>query len=166
MWIIEFLKTWAELITKLWGNYPFVGAVVTAAAVGGYFIIRKSSKRPPAADVGLLLLAWGIIVPVLGASLDVIAAIMNAAWAVLGFLAARYDQQPLFVGSVIAVGIVAFLVSDRWAKHRGRPARILVIAAAAVLLVAVAVPILNRLWPNTPASNDQQEPTKASVIGK
>jgi hypothetical protein len=157
--VISAVSTWKDLISKIFGEYPLAGALVTLLAVGA-FLHLEQKERPGKAPTNILivLLGWSILVPltglvliVLGKFWDFIEIVAPIVTKVLGSFYAIYAKHPYLVLSLCALAIAAYFVWMKWWPKvlPSTPLRVLTLVAATVVVAHIASPIANALNPES-----------------
>ncbi len=155
--IYHFIMAWKDLITKVFGEYPLAGALVTLIAVGLFYQLEKNwrpRKRP--SNLLLTLIGWAIVVPILGFVLN----IAGEAWEIIkglvpalaklsASLYAIYTHHPYVVLAVVAVAILTYFAWKRWRPRLlpYRAARVIALVIAAILVTLILGPIADSLGP-------------------
>ena len=168
--IIDFIASWKDLITKVFGEHTLAAALVTIVAVAAFYVLDqqvRKGKRPT--NLMIIFVGWAILVPIVGLVMTILAKI----WAILEAVFPRitdalasfykiYDQHPLLVLVLIAVGVVSYFL---WRKFRPnllprRSLRIVALAAAVVLAAHIVSPIANWLFPASGPEAKKDAPAK------
>ena len=159
--VIDFLLFWADLIIAVFTKYPLAGALLTAAAVGGFFYLQKHPIRQvgvnPIANAFVVLIAWLITVPLLGTVFDLINRVSGGFF----FLYDHFEDQPVYVIALMVIAVAAHFVWGWIAKNAAPSAwiRVTLIVIAFVIVTAVTVPVINQF---TPSQTSEQESQKAN----
>ena len=155
--IIDFIVSWKDLITKVFGEHTLAAAIVTIVAVAAFYVLDhqvRKGKRPT--NLMIVFVGWAILVPIVGLVMTILAKI----WAILEAVFPRiadalasfykiYDQHPLLVLIIIVVGFASYFL---WRKFRpsilpSRPLRILALVGSVVLVAHIVSPIANWVTP-------------------
>jgi len=174
--IIEFLNAWRELITKVFGEYPLAGALVTILAIGIFFWLQGEWRRGQTkSNLLLVLLGWVILVPIVGFVMTVLSKVWDFLAATLPFVTEIvgsfyriYQHHPYMVLILMTSGIIVFYAWNRWWPGRphfmqNRYLRILCLCVGIVIVAHVLSPVVDLFNPTAtptsqPANNDQKKP--------
>ena len=151
--VIDFIVSWKDLITKVFGEHTLAAAIVTIVAVAAFYVLDhqiRKGRRPT--NLMIVFVGWAILVPIVGLVMTILAKI----WAILEVVFPRiadalasfykiYDQHPLLVLFIVVVGIASYFL---WRKFRpnllpSRPLRIVALTVAVVLAAHIVSPIAN-----------------------
>jgi len=158
--IYEFLNAWCELITKVFGDYPLAAALMTLLAVAMFFALQTEWRRERTkSNILLVFIGWLIAVPILGFLMTVLSKVWEfiettvpIVGKILGSLYHIYKNHPYTVLIILALGIVAYFVWNRWWPDKpeflqSRTLKILCVVAAIVIAVHIASPIADVIRP-------------------
>jgi len=142
MWLFN---TWKELVTKLITEYPPAAAIATLAAVGGWFLLEKEfNPKKPSLNAGIALGAWSVVVPLLGATMD----LLVEAWRIFKTVCAAianltetlyhvHQRHPFLILCLVVAAVPVYFAWKHWRPHV-LPRRALRIGALAVGVVVLA----------------------------
>jgi hypothetical protein len=154
---LAFAQAWAKLVGEVFSQYPLAAAIVTLIAVALFLLFERTSASSGWPELTLrfflALVAWAILVPILGTVLAILTWLGEKAEQTLSglgqlvrFLYGDYVAQPIPVLILFSVSVIGFFVWNRWRPHLPVAwVKALLCAAAFILLVAVGVPIANQL---------------------
>jgi hypothetical protein len=165
--IYNFIEGWKDLFIKIWSEYPLAGAFITVLVICAFVVCERSKYGrwpPPVLHMFIALIAWCVLVPILGLLLSLLLKIgewlgagVSFLWRVGSFIFGVYQAHPLFV---LILAVLAVVVC--WIWHWRRPTgmsvnwqtKALICCAAFVVSVALGAPIINLLSPSTPTVSD------------
>lgn len=161
---LDLVHAWARLASRAYTESPLGAALLTLAAMLGFLILERRSGSTRWTDrtlrFSIALVAWAIVIPVLGLFSDADDAIWRAAEGTLSglirsgqLISEAYERYPLVVLALFVASCVTFIV---WHLLRPRQPPGLLKAFLCVALFAVGVsisyPIASALRGHTPAS--------------
>ncbi len=166
--VIDFVQGWSKLIIELWIDHPVVGAIVTLAAVGLFALLeqqRNSSGDTTVRRIHIVaaVLAWVVVVPILGFFTDAVAKVIAGAWAVVTFFYANFKEQPLFVLGALGLAAIIFVVWEWRVKPRQPLVRGTLVLVGFFVVIGLGVPLITSL---SPSATDKTPVTKASAATK
>jgi hypothetical protein len=156
--LINFLSGWVDLITVVFTEHTFTAAIMTIIGVGVFFKLDKPNIFQDKVETGknafIVLLGWAIFVPILGwvAGLvgdlyDFIKFLVGLFLDLIKFIYAKFEQQPFVV---IVIVVISAAIPAIWGKFmRFEPpalqTRVIASIAVFVILVALIVPVVNKI---------------------
>jgi hypothetical protein len=158
--MVEFFEKWIGLITAVYKEYPFAAALATAAAVAAFVLYeRRKPSRGNAEFAGrlfLALLAWAIIVPILGFvfkvlgwSIEHLEQVIKFTAAVISLIYDVYKHHPWLVLGLLVAAVAAYFIWEYFDKGRlDARLKAVVCVAAFCLAIAIAGPIADALMPS------------------
>lgn len=139
--VVDFIMSWKDLITKVFGEYPLAAAVVTLLTIAVYLgLDREWRKGKALTNLMLVLGGWAVLVPIVGWGLSIFGKIWSVfeatapvVTAMFGSLYRIYEKHPFLV---LSISMLAFLGYFLW---KWRFAKVLPIRAARVIVLFVVV---------------------------
>lgn len=171
--IVDFIASWKDLITKVFGEHPLSAALVTLVAIAVFVALDRGprkGKRP--STLAMTLGGWAVAVPILGFVMTVLGKLWEFVEKAVPFLAGIlgsvykiYEKHPLIVLVLICVGVIGFFVWKWWRPHfwPNRGARVVALALAVVLAVHIAGPIADLFTSEARLSSGAAAPAPAAV---
>src|SRR5215472_124905 len=146
--LVSAVNAWKDLISKIFGQYPLAGALVTLLAVGAFLFLQKKVRpRKAATNFLLVFLGWAILVPLVGLVLTMLSKVWEFIEAtapivakVLGSFYSIYARHPLMVLVLCGLAFSAYFVWRRWWPNvlRSRAMRILFLAVVTLVAAFIA----------------------------
>ena len=155
---IEFIGKWADLIGKVFGEFPIAAALVTLVAALAFVALVKwpiqDWMRATFVFLGVFV-CWLICVPLLGWLFRAVSFLSAAS----AFIYERYERQPLVFLAATALALVGGLIWVYALPRRGpsRALKILASGACWLLAILILVPIFDAF---APAKDTKKADTK------
>jgi hypothetical protein len=130
--VVDFIVSWKDLITKVFGEYPLAAAIFTFAAVGVFLgLERQWRKGKTPTNLMAVFVGWAVLVPIggwvfslFGKVWSVIESAVPIVTAVIGSLYRIYEKHPIVVLSIVAVALAAY-PTWKWRFAKFLPSRAL-----------------------------------------
>lgn len=167
--VVDFVVSWKDLITKVFGEYPLAAAIFTLAAVGVFFgLEREWRKGKTPTNLMAVFIGWAIVVPIggwvlsiLGKVWSVIESTVPIITTVIGSLYRIYEKHPIVVLSIMGVALVAYPIWKwRFAKFLpNRALRISLLVVGVIVATHIASPIADLFSPLESSAPPKAEKT-------
>jgi len=167
--VVDFVVSWKDLITKVFGEYPLAAAIFTLAAVGVFLgLERQWRKGKTPTNLMAVFIGWAILVPiggwvlsVLGKAWSVIESTVPLITTVIGSLYRIYEKHPIVALSIVGVALVAYQIWKRYfAKFLpSRALRIFLLVVGVIVAAHIASPIADLFSPPESSAPPKAEKT-------
>lgn len=159
--IFDVLTTIGKYIASVWADHTLAAAIITLIALSVFWNLMGWKTQPDFSDKAkvaknglIVLVGWGIAVPILDLVLLILSKMfsgLESTGAGIGWLWDRHNEQPVVVLICIGLAVVGYFVWSFFDKRWNIIIRASTVLLGLILAIAIIVPIVNGISGQDPA---------------